>query len=335
MSVTSIGDMAQSLVLRTRSAELRQTMTTLTEELSSGRVSDVVRRVGGDFSYLADIERSLTRLNGFSVAASEAVLFVGATQSYLERLQDVAGSLGGTLLSAGPSNLAPVRAEAVREARAGLGAVLSALNGTIAGRSLFAGTATDQAAVGPDQTLLGAVKTVISGLGSADAIIRAAEDWFADPAGFRAVMYLGSDQALAPIQVGPGQQVEVSLRADDPSFGDLLRNIALAALVDDVDLNLAADTQTELMRTAAEGMLASQDRLVGLRSDLGFAEARIEDASSRNASARVGLEYAKGALLEADPFETATRLEDVQFRLESLYSVTVRSARLSLVSFLK
>jgi flagellar hook-associated protein 3 FlgL len=44
--------------------------------------------------------------------------------------------------------------------------------------------------------------------------------------------------------------------------------------------------------------------------------------------------FAKTGLLEIDPFEAATKLEEVQFQLQSLYSVTVRMSQLSLVKFL-
>ena len=81
--------------------------------------------------------------------------------------------------------------------------------------------------------------------------------------------------------------------------------------------------------------MTSQDRLSALRADVGFAEARIEEAQTRNSAARVGLETARNQLLVADPYETAIRLEEAQFQLESLYSVTARTARLSLLNFLE
>jgi flagellar hook-associated protein 3 FlgL len=81
-------------------------------------------------------------------------------------------------------------------------------------------------------------------------------------------------------------------------------------------------------------MLQNQDDLTSLRAQIGFAEARIDSMATRNASESVSLEYAKGTLLAADPYETATRLEEVQFQLQSLYAVTVKTSQLSLVNFL-
>ncbi|MBK0329254.1 flagellar biosynthesis protein FlgL [Rhodobacteraceae bacterium F11138] len=335
MNMTSIGDLAQSLMLRNRSQEIKQSIATLTEELSTGQVSDVSSRVGGDYSYLSDMDRNLALLGGFSISAAEASFFAEASQNSLERLSDLASSLNGTLLSLTPATLEPVRENISLQVSAGIETAISALNATIGGRSLFGGTATDRAPLASADVMMNELQSLVSGLGSAAAVQAAVETWFDDPAGFDAIMYNGSDQTLAPMQVGPGQQVEMTLKADDDTFRDLLQNMALAALAGDPALAFDAGIQAELIREAGGALLSSQDALTGLRADVGSAQARIEEAETRNASARTGLEYARGALLEADPFETATRLEEAQFQLESLYTVTVRSSQLSLLNFLR
>ncbi len=335
MNMTSIGDLAQSLLLRTRSTQLKNSIATLTGELSSGQTSDVTGRLGGDLSYLTDIDRNLLRLEGFAVATTEASLFAGAMQSNLERLQNTTSTLVAALLPIGPSGLDTVRHHAGLEARQSLDVAMASLNAGIGGRSLFAGAATDQNALGTADTLLIELKTVVSGLTTASDIVQAVGDWFSDPAGFDAIIYAGSAQSLEPIQIGSGEYASLSLRANDSDLLGVLRGMALAALATDPVLGLDPANQVEVMRVAGEGLLTSQDKLTGLRADVGFAEARIEDVATRNASANTGLEYAKRELLAADPYETATRLQAVQFQLESLYSVTVRSSRLSLLSFLK
>ncbi len=335
MNITSIGDLANSLFLRTRTSEIKNSIATLTQELSTGRTSDVSARLGGDYAYLADIERSLTRLNGYAVASSEAAVQAGTAQLGLERMHEVTASLGTDLLTINPTNLDLVRAHTGEQARSGLETVIAALNGSAGGRSLFSGTATDRAPLGSVDTLLSELKLQVAGITTASAFVTAVDDWFADAAGFETAMYFGSDQDLAPIQVGPNEYVTLSLRGDDPALKEVMRNAAIAALATDPGLGLSTDVQNGLLRTAGEGLLDSQTTLTGLRADLGWAEARIEEASSRNASARTSLEFARNQLLEVDPFETATRLQEVQFQLESLYSVTVRNSRLSLLSFLK
>lgn len=335
MTMISIGDMSQTLLLRNRATDLKQSMAILLEELTTGRVSNPSSRLGGDYSHLIDIDRSLTRLEGYSIAVTEAKLFAGATQSRLERLQNITGSLSGKMLLAVTSNDTTVQSNVSRQARADLADAMGILNGGVAGRSLFAGVATDVVPLESDTLLMSELKTVLTGLETASDIMQAAEDWFEDPAGFRAVIYRGSTQDLSPFQVASGQHVGLSLRADDPDFRDMLLNMAIVAISTDSDLNLSTAAKSGLFQSVSDKMLANNDKLTLLRADLGYSEARIEEATTRNESARTSLEYAKGALLEVDPFEAATRLENVQFQLEALYSVTVRTSRLTLLAFLK
>lgn len=334
MNMTSIGDLANSIMLRQRSVQLSQEISTLSQELSSGQVSDVSARLGGDYSYLTDIDRNLARLDGYAVSASEAALFSNAAQASLERLHDLTTSLSTSLIPFDTTSTDALREHMAVRAESDIVSAISALNASAGGRSLFGGTATDRPPLGTADTLMGELRTLVTGLTTASDVETAVEAWFADPTGFETTMYTGSDEVLAPIQIGAGEEVSLALTARDPVFRDTLRDMALAALAGDPDLGLDRATQGELFRSAGNGMLTNQDSLTGVRADLGFAEARIEEISARNSAARTSLEYSRSALLEADPFETATRLEEAQFHLESLYTVTVRSANLSLLNFL-
>ena len=335
MNMTSIGDLSQSLLFRTRAVELKLSISTLTNELSSGQVSDPSKHLGGEYSHLIDIDRNLARLEGYSLAVSEAQVFASATQSRLERMQAITESLIPQMLVAIPSTIEAVHNNISHQAREGLDEALSLLNGSVSGRSLFAGVTTDTVPLGSSTLLLNQLKSALSGLNSATDIIQAAEDWFSDPSGFSAIMYNGSEQELSPIQVGPGQHVDLPLKADDPEFRDMLRNFALTTLATDPELGLDVENRKALLEGTTNKMLQNNEKMTQIRADLGFAESRIEDASTRNETSRASFEYARGALLEADPFEVATRLESVQFQLEALYAVTVRTSRLSLLAFLK
>ncbi len=333
MNVTSIGDLAYSLMLSSRSTSLKQTISTLTEELSSGRISDVTERVGGDYSYLVDIDRNLSRLSGFSIATSEASIFMEAAQQNLGRIAEDTVDLSTKILGTTPAYVTSVREHNANTARDKLDAVLASLNGTIAGQSIFGGVNTDRAPLEDADTLLTGLLTAISGQTTATDIRNAATTWFDDPAGFKALMYAGSDTTLAPAQISTGQNVSMPITANDQTFRDLIKNVALTALATDGTLALGASVQNDLMLASAEDMMASQDELSAVRADLGFAQSRVDEATARNEAARSSLEMSRNLLLEADPFETATRLEDAQFQLESLFAVTVRNSRLTLLSF--
>ena len=121
--------------------------------------------------------------------------------------------------------------------------------------------------------------------------------------------------------------------ADIVITDDSLGTNVLALSGDDA-LTMDATERKALLQAAGDGMLQNQTDLTALRARVGYAEARIETVTIGNANEKLSLEYAKGALLGADPYDTATRLEEVQFQLQSLYAVTVKASQLSLVNFL-
>lgn len=334
MTSVSLGDLAQSFMLQRRSVSLRDNMTRLTDELSSGRVADVREVLSGNHNYLTGLERSLEVLDGYSVANSESTYFTGAMQVALEKVQTFGSELGLDLILAGGGPIGVISGNPSENARIQLQGVINSLNGDIAGRSMFSGTATDQSPLPSADDLIALVRTAVAGQTTPDDIVAAAETWFADPAGFDALAYTGSTTALAPFVLSETERVTLDVRADDDAIKEVLRHITVAALADDAGLNLSVPQQSELFGITGIGLQSNQDRLTGLRAEIGFTEERIELISARNQSEATSVEFARNALLEADPFETATELESVQFHLQSLYAVTVRSSQLSLVNFL-
>ncbi len=139
---------------------------------------------------------------------------------------------------------------------------------------------------------------------------------------------------MSPFQLSESEALTVDIKATNPELKDTLKNLAIAAIAADKTLTVNNTERSALLLAAGEGMLRNQDGLTSLRAQIGFAEARIDSMATRNASESVSLEYAKGTLLAADPYDTATRLGEVQFQLQSLYAVTVKTSQLSLVNFL-
>jgi flagellar hook-associated protein 3 FlgL len=139
---------------------------------------------------------------------------------------------------------------------------------------------------------------------------------------------------MSPFQLSESEALTVDIKATNPELKDTLKNLAIAAIAADKTITVNNTERSALLLAAGEGMLRNQDGLTSLRAQIGFAEARIDSMATRNASESVSLEYAKGTLLAADPYKTATRLGEVQFQLQSLYAVTVKTSQLSLVNFL-
>ena len=75
--------------------------------------------------------------------------------------------------------------------------------------------------------------------------------------------------------------------------------------------------------------------LTNMRADVGAVQERISETRGRNESNQSVLRIARNAVVSADPYETATRLELVQSQLEALYTITARNRQISLVNFLR
>ncbi|TMV07110.1 flagellar biosynthesis protein FlgL [Ruegeria sediminis] len=335
MTLTSIGDLARGLAFRHRTTQIKTQIDTLSQELATGRVANVAERLRGDYSQLADIDRNIARLGTLSVSTFEARLFADAMQTSLAAFETSLSDLSSGLLSLDQSDQAPTHERASDLARTQLDAIMAALNARAGGRSLFSGTATDKTPLAPPETLLTALKAELAGATTAAEIQQAAKRWFDDPAGFQVAIYQGATNALAPMQISESERIELPIKADDHLFRDALRHAAVAALAADPSLALAPDQRTALLRDAGAQLVTSTLETVALRAQVGGAEARADRAATTHAAARTSLEHARSELIGADPYETATRLQNVQFQLESLYSVIVRNANLSLANFLR
>lgn len=335
MTLTSIGDLARGLTLQTRATDIKAQIETLSHELSTGQVQDISSHLDGDYSHLLDLDRSLDRLDAFSVATAEAGLFTDAMQQSLGVFDGALSDITASLLAFGTANHAITHEQASVQARNELDTMMAALNTRIGGRSLFSGTATDVSPLPSSETLLTALEAELAGLVTTNDIRNAAETWFNDPAGFDALIYQGSDTALAPMQISENERISLPITATDPTFKAALRDVAVVALVADDSLALPVGQRAGLFRQLAVDMANTQDSTTKLRAEVGATEARVEQAVTRNAAARTSAEFSRNQLIAADPYETATRLQTVQFQLESLYSVTVRNANLSLVNFLR
>lgn len=336
MTMISLGDLAQSLMLRHHNAAIRQDVARLAEEVTTGLTADVAGRLSGDFSYLADIERNLATLKAYGTSVSEAETFASGMQAALGQVQQVTSDLSLVLLqdSGGtPAVLSPALARAAAD---GLDRVVDLLNTRVAGRSLFAGNETGRPALAPAEAIRAELRLLAAGPMTAQDLRTAVDGWFDTPAGgFESTAYTGAPQGLGPFRLAAGETVDLDLRGDSAAIRGLLKQVALATLATDPSVSLSMDARADLMRQSAEGLLAAQDDLTALRGDLGFAEARIEERKVRLASERSSFDMARSALLGVDQFDTASKLTQAQQQLESLYAVTARLSRLSLSDFLR
>lgn len=334
MIYKSYGDLTTHTFLRNRNAELKLDLATLSQEVSTGKKSNLTAELGGDFSYLADIENNLNRINSQIVATNETKLFALSTQDSLSRIQEGTQTMRDNILSTSTTMTATDAERFAKDADQQLESAISALNGWAGGRSLFAGTATGTSPLNSADALMTELRSETAGLTTATDIIQAVKDWFADPTGFDTAMYNGSTTNISPVEIGDGETVQLSLRADDPSLKHSLQSFAILALVDEPTLALSDDAKVEMTRASMAELADSTNHLIGAQADVGFMEAQLERVSTRNQASKTSLSLAFNDIVLADQYEASSKLKSTETQLEILYTVTSRSAQLSLVKFL-
>lgn len=336
MTMNSLGDLAQSVMMRQQNLKVRQDINRLTQEVATGITTDLAKRVRGDFRYLADIERNLGIVEAYRTANAEAATLAGGMQTALGRLQQIGTDLAPTLLSASDARSFQEQKLTASQTLDSWAQITSVLNTQFTGRSLFAGNATDQPALANASTISSALRSHIGAESSAAGIVALINDWFDTPGGgFDTVAYLGSPSGLADRKLDATASVTLDIRADQPAFRSLLKHTAMALIATNPALGLPDDTRKTLQQQSGQGLLQDQENITQIRADLGLAEKRIEDSTVRLSSERTSLELSRNALISVDPFDSASQLAEAQSQLENLYAITARLSRLSLADFLR
>lgn len=333
---SSIGDLARGFQTAMQTNRAKSKLNILTQELASGLRADPTTTMSRDYLPLAGIERSLTRISAYETAAQEAAGYASVMQAALAKIETHRDQLGPALLTAGNSLNKTMIDTATTDAVTRLDAVVDAINIRVADRTAFGGTAIDGPALSDADIMLADLQLAISGLTDAASIEAAVVQWFDAPGGgFETVGYIGASAPLAEFRVAEGESVQLDVSAFDQEFRDVLKGFALAALVGDGALSGNTSERAAMTKRAGELIFASADGLTRLQAEIGVAEARVDYSSTSMASMKHALEMARLGIVEADPYETATALEQTRVQLENIFVVTSRLSRLSLTEYLR
>ncbi len=336
MSIVTFGDMAQLQTLRRDGAAMKSELSRLTSELSSGRVADLGRALGGDFSALADITRSLRLNTSFRASVTDAAIAAEGRQTSLGRLASELEGLGGNLLAVtGAGSLNDLQLKLANGTDRFEQAV-NVVNTRLAGRSLFSADAPDQTPLISGDAMMVELRTLVTGAPDAATMVADVTAWFTDAGGgYETIAWQGGAGQPPLVLLGEGQSADTGVTALDPAIRASLAGLAIVALAAEGTVPLPEAEQRALVTAGAGLVLDGEGALIGLRARLGAEEARIEEARVAAEATRASLEIEYGRLVEADPYRTATELETVNTRLETLYLLTARMSRLSLTEFLR
>jgi len=336
MNSISIGDLSQVFQMRRHDVALQEKMGRLGRELTTGIRQDRSVAVSGDFVPLAGMEHQLRTLTSRKTTISETAALMQAAQLSLGEIQGLGRALTPTLLSsASTGNVTLVRNTSV-DAGEKLASVMSVLNTRFADRAVFAGAGTDGRAVITAQDLIAQLNTVVAAQTTASGVAAALDSWFSTPGGgFETLAYLGAPDALGPLPLGDGESVSLTVKADNPELREVVKSLAMAAVISQGALSGDLTEQAKLVRISGERLIAADDKLTGLRASIGAGEARVDAAAVRNAAEGSALELARAKLIGVNQYETASELETVYSRVEALYTITSRLSRLNFTDYMR
>src|SRR5690606_9678380 len=143
-----------------------------------------------------------------------------------------------------------------------------------------------------------------------------------------------SDAADQPIvsRITLNETAETSVTANEEGFKKLL--MAAVAISDLLKAPLSESARDALIQRAAEIVGEGIADMAGLQGRTGIAENRVSDATDRISSQIDLFKSFINDLEGVDPFEAATRVNELMTQIEISYTLTSRIQQLSLVRYL-
>ncbi len=335
MPVTSIGDMSQHFQSLRQTGAIKDRMLTLAQELSTGTKADLTTHMGGDTGRLSVLDRELSTLSAFELTNADLARNLAKSQTILESADGLRNQMAARFVQITPSTTTVEIREAGARARTDFATLVHRMNGRDGDRALFAGVAVDATAFAPPEDMLADMVASIGGATTTAAITTAIDFWFDDPAGGFATMgYTGDTGPAMTRKISESETLTLNARGDDPGIKSLLKGAALAAVTDIMGTAITSTTQAELVRAAGDELFSAGTPLTQMRAEIGVNEERISLARTAQAAKSTSFGIARNEMVSADPFETATLLQDVQRQLEMQFTSTSRLSQLSLVNYL-
>lgn len=335
MTWLSLGSLALPFQLQRHGVQLRTDIARLGQELSTGTVADPARHLRGNTGPLAAITAREARNTAFDQVIRMAAVTADTAQGALARMDLLRQQSSEALLSAATSGQTGAMLTATGQAAGtALADAVSGLAVRVAGVAVFSGIASDRAPLTPAEAMQQALSPLISGLETADQVLAAVDSAFLDPGGlFETVFYQG-DATTAGATLPDGARAPAPPTAADPAIRAVLAGLAGAALLADPGLTLSDDQRLALARGSSARLMGAGTGLTALQAALGDGQERLDAGLTRLQAERDSLALARQSLIGADPYEAATQLDLAQTRLETIYAITARTARLSLTEYL-
>jgi flagellin-like hook-associated protein FlgL len=134
-------------------------------------------------------------------------------------------------------------------------------------------------------------------------------------------------------RIAEGTIVDYGVRANQGELRDAIKQTAMIAAIGPYDPS-DLDAYRAFAQRAAAGSGRSADAITHVQSMLGVKQELVERVDGQHAEASNLMSRRVAEIEEADPYEVATKLAELQQQLEATYAITGRTQGLSLVNFM-
>lgn len=334
MISSQIGDLYRFSRSAQQTNLIKSDLFRLATELSSGKKSDLARSLGMNAETAKAHRHQIDRIDSYLQNSRIADTRLSTIQASLDRIAQIQSSQNSRL-ALNIDTLDDTQVSIVASAsKTGFADAVSALFARAGNVAVFSGTKTDQASVPPAHEILDNLKATLALPASATSLASQVEAYFeSGTGGFETQDYRGGPISTSGFAIAEGKQITTPVSALSPAIRQTLTGLALASIAsDDTITPEIADKKAIL--TAARNKLADTAPLTALQSSIGAIQERVSETSAQQTAQRTALSMHLNTLTQADPFETAGRLQEVQLQLETHFTVSSRLSRLSLVNYL-
>lgn len=330
MTMLRIGDLSQHLASLRHGTALRRSLAQHTAELSTGRLSDLPRSLGAAQERTASLSFRLGEISDFLLSARSAARLSDGLQRGLDRINGLRGKMAARLMDPMVSRSSEQVASHSEAARAAFSDATAALNGSIGGRHIFAGTAQNNPPLMGAEAHLTAITAHVASLTDAAAVEAAVMAWFVEAGGgYETSALQGNDQSIH-LPLDHGTTIRLPPGAAHGVVRKVLGGLALAALAGDMSLPLDDATRQELLMRAGQRLHTDAASITALMSEIGTSQSRIEAMQDRLGAEQTELSIQYNDDTRIDMEGTATRIQSLQVQLEAHYTLVSRLSRLSL-----
>lgn len=312
--------------LDTTITDFRARIDQTSQEAVTGLREDLVSHLKGDVGTAMLSKRALDHLETERSQLNLRKARLALTEQSLTFIKDASEGVGPQMLTAIGAGDEAGQSVLAQEAVTRLDQVLTSLNTRQGSRFLFAGDATTTQPVPSASEVMDQLSVVAAGATNESDLNAALNTFFDDPSGaWQTGIFAGTPQSSDPD----------SIIAIDPAITNVVKSLATLALSGPEQSPATQDLASGLRQSAALSLTQSTSDIVGLLSNVGLNQSKVDDRLDALNSEETVLNSALNEIIGRDQYEAVTELQRLESNLEAAYLVTSRLSDLTLLNYIR